>query len=228
MVEVSSPGARSKAKQQRHTSIHSIGCQTFLFSLLEVFASSYRVFGQLRRPIFRLDMPEVADVIGDRSELVQQSIVVPVVHEISGNNTAFHFRIVDDPSIEHYLGSFASVVITGPITFELSAPVTSTVAASAAVAVVPDKYRTWPTTRLQVKRLEGAISVKDAILVPAALVIEGNVRQVSTVLSHRTLLDFPPVIVGHLVVAGGTAASETTLTAHVPLALSGVAHRRTW
>jgi len=173
-------------------------------------------------------MSAASDVIGDRSELTQQSIVVPVVHEITGRDVAFHFRIAEDPSIVHYLGSFASVVITGPITFELSAPVTSTVAASAAVAVVPDKYADWPTTRLEVKRLEGAISVKDAILVPAALVIEGNVRQVSTVLSHRTLLDYPPVIVGHLVVAGGTASSETTLTAHVPLALSGVAHRKTW
>lgn len=170
----------------------------------------------------------MADVIGHRSELTSQSIVVPVVHEITGKDTVFHFKIQDDPSIAHYLGSFASVVITGPITFELSAPATSTVAASAAVAIVPDKYTDWPTTRLQVKRLEGSISVKDAILVPAALMIEGKVRQVSTTLSHKTLLDFPPVVVGHLVVAGGSATSETTLTAHVPLALSGVAHRKTW
>lgn len=170
----------------------------------------------------------MADVIGDRSELTQQSIVVPVVHEITGSDTAFHFKIADDPSVAHYLGAFASVIITGSITFELSAPATATVAASAAIAVVPDKYTTWPTTRVQVKRLEGSISVKDAILVPAALVIEGNVRQVSTVLSHKTLLDFPPVVVGHLIVAGGNTNSQTTLTAHVPLALSGVAHRKTW
>jgi len=170
----------------------------------------------------------MTDVIGDRSELTSQSIVVPVVQEIAGSDTVFRFKIKDDPSIVHYLGSFASVVITGPISFELSAPATSTVAASAAIAVVPDKYTTWPTERMQVKRLEGAISVKDAILVPAALAIEGNVRQVSTVLSHKTLLDYPPVVVGHLLVAGGTADSRTTLTAHVPLALSGVAHRKTW
>jgi hypothetical protein len=171
---------------------------------------------------------EMADVIGDKSELTLQSIVVPVVHEILGKDTVFHFKLQEDESIAHYISSFASVVITGPITFELSAPATSTVAASAAVAVIPDKYATFPTTRLQVKRLEGAISVKDAILVPAALTIEGKVRQVSTVLSHKTLLDFPPVVVGHLVVAGGSSASETTLTAHVPLALAGVAHRKTW
>jgi len=170
----------------------------------------------------------MSDVIGDKSELTLQSIVVPVVHEISGENTVFHFKLVDDPSIAHYLSSFASVVITGPITFELSAPATSTVAASCAVAIIPDKYTDYPVNRLQIKRLEGSISVKDAILVPAALTIEGKVRQVSTVLSHKTLLDFPPVVVGHLLVAGGTARSETTLTAHVPLALSGVAHRKTW
>lgn len=170
----------------------------------------------------------MADVIGDKSDLTSQSIVVPVVHELLGQNVSFHFKIADDPSIAHYISSFASVVITGPIHFELSAPATSTVAASAAVAIIPDKYSDFPTTRLQVKRLEGAISVKDAILVPAALVLEGNVRQVSTVLSHRTLLDYPPVVVGHLVVAGGSASSETTLTAHVPLSLSGIAHRKTW
>lgn len=170
----------------------------------------------------------MSEIVGDKSELSSQTIVVPVVHEITGKDVAFHFKIQDDESIQHYLGSFASVVVTGPITFELSAPATSTVAASAAVAIVPDKYTTWPTTRAQVKRLEGSISVKDAILVPAALTIEGAVRQVSTVLSHKTLLDFPPVVVGHLVVAGGSATSETTLTAHIPLKLSGVAHRKTW
>jgi len=170
----------------------------------------------------------MSEIVGDKSELTSQTITVPVVYEIKGKSAVFHFKVKDDPSIEHYLSSFASVTITGPITFELSAPATSTVAASAAIAVVPDKYTDWPTTRLQIKRLEGAINVKDAILVPAALTIEGHVRQVSTVLSHTTLLDYPPVIVGHLVVAGGSDSSETTLTAHIPLALSGVAHRKTW
>jgi hypothetical protein len=70
--------------------------------------------------------------------------------------------------------------------------------------------------------------VKDAILVPQALRVEGKVRQVSSILSHRTLVDYPPAVVGHLVVAGGTATSSTTLTAHVPLRLSGIAHRKTW
>jgi hypothetical protein len=167
-------------------------------------------------------------LVGDVTELSDQSIVVPVVCDIRGSDTAFHFRIVDDPSIVHYLGAFASVKISGPITFELSAPVTSTVAATAAVAVIPDKYTTWPTTKAQVRRLEGAITVKDAILVPATLQVEGKVRQVSLYLSHRTLVDYPPAVVGHLSVAGGGAQSETTLVAHVPILLSGVAHRKTW
>lgn len=170
----------------------------------------------------------MADIIGDKSELSSQTIVVPVVYEIKGKSTAFHFKIQEDESIAHYLGAFANVVIDGAITFELSAPASSTVAANAAVAIVPDKYDDWPTARVQVKRLEGSISVKDAILVPAALVIEGKVRQVSTALSHKTLLDYPPVVVGHLVVAGGTDSTETTLTAHVPLRVSGVAHKKTW
>lgn len=166
--------------------------------------------------------------IGDLSELKDQHIVVPIVHEITGNSTAFHFRLTDDESILHYLGAFASVKISGPIQFELSAPVTSTIAATASIAVIPDKYTTWPTTKLQVRRLEGAITVKDAILVPSALHVEGRVRQVSLFLSHKTLVDYPPAIVGFLSVAGGNAASETVLTAHVPLILSGVAHRKTW
>jgi hypothetical protein len=167
-------------------------------------------------------------VIGDKSDLSSQTIVVPVVHEITGADTAFYFKLQDDPSIKHYLSAFASVRITGALTFELSAPATPTVAASAVVAVIPDKYPDFPQQRVQVKRLEGSIVVKDAILVPAALVVEGHVRQVSTTLSHRTLLDFPPVVVGHLVVAGGKVNTETTITVYVPLAVSGVAHRKTW
>lgn len=170
----------------------------------------------------------MASALGDLGELTDQRVVVPVVREIRGHDTAFHFRIAEDPAIAHYLSAFASVKISGPIQFELSAPITSTVAASAAVAIIPDKYNDWPTTKLQVRRLEGAVTVKDAILVPTSLQVEGRVRQVSLVLSHRTLVDFPPAVVGHLSVAGGTASSETTLTAHVPLVLSGIAHHKTW
>lgn len=166
--------------------------------------------------------------IGDVSDLNSQSIVVPVVHDIVGANTAFHFVLSDDPAVAYYLSAFASVKITGPLKFELSAPVTATVAASAAVAVIPNKYSDWPTTKSQVRSLEGSIVIKDAILVPAELQVEGRVRQVSSILSHKTLVDWPPAIVGHLTVAGGTAASSTSLTVHVPLQLSGVAHRKTW
>lgn len=170
----------------------------------------------------------MSSVVGDTSELTDQSILVPVVHEITGHRQAFHFKIAEDESILHYLSAFASVKISGPLQFELSAPVTSTVAATASVAVIPDKYDDFPTENSQVRRLEGAVTVKDAILVPTALHVEGKVRQVSTFLSHDTLLDHKPVIVGYLTVAGGNAQSATTLTVHVPLVVSGVAHRKTW
>jgi hypothetical protein len=170
----------------------------------------------------------MSNVIGDVGELSDRTVIVPVVHEIVGKDASFHFRIKDDPSISHYLSAFASVRITGALQFELSAPVSSTVAASAVIAVVPDKYNSWPTTRLQVQQLEGAINVKDAILVPSSLKIEGRVRQVATSLQPATLIDFPPVIVGHLSVAGGVATTTTILTVHVPIVVDGVAHRKTW
>jgi hypothetical protein len=170
----------------------------------------------------------MAGQIGDIAELSDRTIVVPVVQEITGKDTSFHFKIKEDTSIAHYLAAFASVRITGPLQFELSAPVSSTVAATAAIAVVPDKYNDYPDTRKQVMQLEGAITVKDAILVPSTLRLEGKVRQVSTSLQPATLIDYPPVVVGHLLVAGGTSTTTTTLTVHVPIVVDGVAHRKTW
>jgi len=170
----------------------------------------------------------MSDAIGDISELTDRTIIVPVVTEITGSNTSFDFKIKEDDSILHYLAAFASVRITGPLAFELSAPATSTVAATAAIAVVPDKYDDWPTTRKQVQQLEGSIVVKDAILVPSTLKLEGRVRQVATSLQPATLIDYPPVVVGHLLVAGGSATTKTTLTVHVPIVVDGVAHRKTW
>lgn len=170
----------------------------------------------------------MSSVVGDVSDLSSKTVVVPVVQSLTGNSVSFNFKVADDPSIRHYLASFASVSIVGPITFEISAPATSTVAASAVVAVCPDKYADWPTTRLQVQRLEGNVHVKDAILVPTSLVVEGRVREVSSSLQPKTLLGYPPVVVGHLVVAGGSATTVTTLTAHISLQVDGIAHFRTW
>lgn len=170
----------------------------------------------------------MAEQIGDVSELHKQTKVVHVVQPIVGADTPFHFRLVDTPAIASYLNSYALVKINGPLQFELSAPITSTVAATASIAVIPDKYEDWPETREQVAELEGSITVKDAILVPTSLVVEGEVAQVSIFLSHKTLTDYQPAIVGHLNVAGGSATSRSLLKVKVPLLLTGVAHRKTW
>jgi hypothetical protein len=167
-------------------------------------------------------------LIGDTGELADRTIVVPVVHTVTGNSVSFNLSLTADASISHYMSAFASVKISGPLRFEISAPATSTVAASAIIAVCPDKYDDWPTTRAQVQRLEGAVLVKDAILVPASLVLEGRVREVSSSLKPETLVGHPPRIVGHLSVAGGTAGTVTTITVHVPLLVDGVAHFKTW
>jgi len=173
-------------------------------------------------------MATSTSVIGTTSDLTSRTVIVPVVIPITGKSTPFQASLLTDPSIAHYLGAFASVSVVGPLSFELSAPATSSVAASAVVAVCPDKYKDWPKTREQVRRLEGSVQVKDAILVPTQLVVEGRVREVSSSLKPPTLVGYPPRIVGHLIVAGGTESTETTLTVHVHLALDGVAHLKTW
>jgi len=170
----------------------------------------------------------MANPIGSTSDLSDRAVVVPVVLELKGKACHFHLKIDEDTSIAHYLSSFASVVVTGTLQFELSAPVSSTVAATCVVAVVPDKYKDWPTTQLQIRRLEGAITIKDAILVPSSLTYEGKVREISSSLKPRTLLGHPPVIVGYLHVAGGSDSTVTTLTVHVPILADGIAHHKTW
>lgn len=170
----------------------------------------------------------MSEQIGDIAETHKRTVKVNVVHPIDGQDTAWHFKLRDKAAISHYLSAFASVKITGPIEFHLSAPISSTQAAVSSVAVVPDKYDDWPTIDLQVRELEGAITIKDALLVPASLQFQGSVREVADILQPKTLVDFPPVVVGHLRVAGGSASTRTYLTAVVSLTLDGVAHRKTW
>lgn len=169
-----------------------------------------------------------SSVVGSTEALTSNDVVVPVVIKLTGASAVVVQKLATHQDIVAYLERFALVEISGPLRFELSAPVSSTVAATIIAAVYPDKYPDQPTTAHQIRRLEGRIAAKDALLVPAELHVEGRVRQVSHCLSHATLTDYPPVLAVALGVAGGTAATETYLTVHVPLRCSGIAHRKTW
>lgn len=167
-------------------------------------------------------------LIGNLTELHDSNVVVPVNVSITGATGHFHVDLASNATVNHYLENNAVVYISGDLKFELSAPATSTVAGVAIIAVCPNKYTTWPTTRAQILALEGRVQVKDAILVPTNLRTEGAVREVSPHLKPKSLVGYTPVIVGHVTVAGGTATTVSDVTIHVPLYCDGLGHRKTW
>jgi len=167
-------------------------------------------------------------VLGDTSELVRKTITAKATHQVTGISGAFHFRISEAPGIAKYFESHAKVTITGPVTALISGPVSSTVASTAAVAVVPDKYTDWPTTEDQVVQLQGSDRVQHSLLVPptALPITFGN--ETAEQLKPKTLVDYPPVVVGHFTIAGGNAQSRALIVLTVPLTVEGVAHHKTW
>jgi len=170
----------------------------------------------------------MAGIVGDVAELTRNTISAKATHKVTGVSGPFHFKLSDAPGISKYFSSHAKVTITGPITVSLSGPVSSTVATSASVAICPDKYTDWPFTEDQIVQLQGSVRVQHSLLVPPSSVplLPGN--EVAEQLKPKTLVDFPPVVVGYFTVAGGTATSTALIVVTVPLAVEGVAHHKTW
>jgi len=170
----------------------------------------------------------MASVVGDTSELVRKTIHAKATHKLTGASGSFYFKLKEVQGIRQYHDTHAKVVISGPILVSLSGAVSSTIATSANVAVVPDKYSDWPTTEEQVVQLQGSIRVQNSLMVPsqAVPIVFGN--ETTEYLKPKTLTDYPPVVVGHWTVAGGTAQTVTYIVLTVPLVLEGIAHQKTW
>jgi len=176
--------------------------------------------------VFRMSVP--SDVLGDVQELRLQTITVPSTHSGTGHNSTGFFKLAETDELEHYIDSHATVNIVGDITIEVSGPVSSTIATTAVVALYPDKYATGPTTKAHVVSLEGRINVQHSLLVGSVLGAPKKAREVGESLKVKTLVDYPPVVAYHVDIAGGTAQSSWTITAHVPIVVGGVSHHKTW
>lgn len=170
----------------------------------------------------------MTSLVGDVAELTRKTITAKATHRVTGVSGSFHFKIQDAPSIAKYFASHARVVITGPVTATISGPVSSTVATSASVAVIPDKYTTWPTTEDQVVELQGSIRVQHSLIVGAEVKPLEFGHETTEQLKPDTLTDYTPVVVGHYTIAGGNAASTALIVISCPLTVDGVAHHKTW
>jgi len=173
-------------------------------------------------------MSTAVEVTGDVRELTLQRITIPATFSGTGHNNTGFFRLADTPAIRHFTDSYAFVQIEGSIRVEIAGPVTSTVATSALVALYPDKYADGPSTKDHVASLEGRVPIQHSLLVGSVSATPGQAREVGTSLKVRTLVDYKPVIAYHVDIAGGTSTSSWIITAHVPLAVGGVSHRKTW
>lgn len=175
-----------------------------------------------------LGLMSSSDIVGDVKELHSRVITVPATHSSTGHNASGFFKLTENFDLRHYIDSHATVNIVGSIVLEVSGPVSSTIATTATVALYPDKYTTGPTTKAHVSALEGRVQIQHSLLVGSVSAAPKNAREVGESLKVKTLLDYPPVVAYHIDIAGGSAASAWTLTAHVPIVVDGVSHRKTW
>jgi len=173
-------------------------------------------------------MPDGVNVLGDVQELRLQTITVPATHSGVGSSVVGFFKLAETPELLHYISSHATVEITGEILLEVSGPVSSTSATTVVVALYPDKYDSGPTRKSHVTSLEGRVNIQHSLLVGSVLAAPKKAREVGESLKVKTLVDFPPVVAYAVDIAGGTATSAWTLTAHVPISVGGVSHHKTW
>jgi hypothetical protein len=170
----------------------------------------------------------MSSVIGDTAELVRNTITAKATHEVTGSSGSFYFRLSEAPGIAKYFDSHAKVTIEGTPTVYVSGPVSATISTSVAVAVIPDKYKTFPVTESQHVQLQNSVRIQHSILVPPSTQPLRFGNETAEQLKPRTLIDFPPVVVGHYTVAGGSPSSVTIIVVELPLRVEGVAHHKTW
>lgn len=170
----------------------------------------------------------MSEVVGDVSELHKNSISARAVIRLEGPSGAFHLALSKAQGFNKYFESHAKVSIVGPLKVSVTGPVTSTIAIRAVVAVIPDKYTDFPTEEGQIHQLQGATTVLHSLLVPVSKPVVAFGNETTEQLKPRTLVDYPPVVVGHFTVAGGNATTVSHLVVEATLALSGVAHHKTW
>jgi hypothetical protein len=167
-------------------------------------------------------------VLGDTAELVQKTITAKATHRVTGTSGHFNFSISSASGISKYFTSHAKVTICGPVTASISGPVSATIASSACIAVIPDKYTDYPTTEAQIVELQGSVRVQHSLLVGAESRTVEFGHETAEQLKPKTLVDYPPHVVGHFTVAGGSASSSSLIVITVPLRVEGVAHHKTW
>jgi len=169
-----------------------------------------------------------ASALGDVSELVRKTITAKATHRVTGASGSFHFAISDAPGISKYFTSHAKVTITGPVTATVSGPVSSTIATTVSIAIIPAKYRTFPTTEEQVIELQGSTRIQHSLVVGAEVKPLEFGHETAEQLKPSTLVDYPPVVVGHYTIAGGSTSSTALVVVACPLTVEGVAHHKTW
>lgn len=170
----------------------------------------------------------MSDVIGDTAELRRNTIQAKASYRIEGQSGAFHFRLSEADGIKKYFASHAKVKIQGTVTALVSGPAQSTIATTVVVAVCPDKYPDWPTQEDQIVQLQGSTRIQHNILVPQTPTPIPFGNEVAEVLKPKTLVDYPPVVVGYYTIAGGSQSSYGYVILNVTLTLEGVAHHKTW
>jgi len=167
-------------------------------------------------------------VIGDVAELTKKTITAKATHKVQGVSGSFHFRISDAPGVSKYFQSHARVTISGPVTVLISGPTSAAIASTVVVAICPDKYDNWPSSEEQIIQLQGSERVQHSLLVPPTSIAVQFGNETAEQLKPRTLVDYPPVVVGYYTIAGGTAASAAHVVLSLPLIVEGVAHHKTW
>jgi hypothetical protein len=170
-------------------------------------------------------------ILGDIPELSSIHIVARATHGVTGSSGHFEFLLSSASGISQYFSSHSYVRISGPVTFAISGPLSSSIASSVVVAAIPDKFggsSDVPTTEAQIVQIPGANRAQHSLLVPTAFVPLTFPHEVADLLKPKTLIDFPPRIVGHYTIAGGSTQSKAIIVLSVPLEVKGTAFHKTW
>jgi hypothetical protein len=112
-------------------------------------------------------------ILGEVSELTQDTVSFNATHTVSGASGAGHFDLITSAGLSQYLSHFADVeLLTDSLTVSIRGPVTATIATTLDVCVIPAGHTAQPALLAGLRYIQGSFA--KARIAGAACVVRGR------------------------------------------------------
>jgi hypothetical protein len=168
-------------------------------------------------------------ILGEVSELTQDTVSFNATHTVSGASGAGHFDLITSAGLSQYLSHFADVeLLTDSLTVSIRGPVTATIATTLDVCVIPAGHTAQPATAAHIATVQGSAATQHSLLVGVGSSPLRFSNGVTTQLKPVGYVGDLPRVCYFFQVHGGNAQSSGTIVLSGRIRARGIGFVQTW